>query len=268
MECLLLRRFNPAVQSNRMTHVGDLQNARRIYLSQQNKNLQFLLRQRFTWMNKFISPSDAGLELGAGIGASRDFIICRSLTLTDFSNSDWLDIKNVDALDTRLENNQYDFIVASNMLHHLAFPSQFFEECARLLKPGGKILIQEINSSFLMKTILIIMRHEGFDDSINVFDFSTPCNLPEDPWSANCSIPRLLFQSHSKFEKHFSKWRVIHDSKVEFLTFLNSGGVVAKTAYIPMSPRMLKFQYGLDSILCRMAPSIFALQRQLVLQKL
>ena len=70
----MLRTFLPKHSMNRMGHEGDVVNARKIYLSGRNKNLNHLLRNRFTWMNRFLITTNQGIEFGAGIGASRDFI--------------------------------------------------------------------------------------------------------------------------------------------------------------------------------------------------
>jgi SAM-dependent methyltransferase len=263
----MFRVFLPEHSSNRMGHEGDVLNARKVYLSGSNKNLKYLLKKRFTWMNTFVKSTDEGIEFGAGIGASRDFIFVERFLLTDYLDSDWLDVKHVDALNSKFPSQSFDFIVASNMVHHLAFPVKFFDECQRILKPGGKLIIQEIHTSLIMRVILQLMRHEGFDETINVFDDSKPCNQSRDPWSANCSIPKLLFSNHKKFESAHPGWKVVHDKKIEFLQFLNSGGVVAKTYYVPLSDFLLQLQDQIDKILCLIAPSIFALQRQIVLQK-
>ena len=264
----MLKTYFPEHSSNRMGHEGDVSNARKVYLSRNNRNLQTLLKNRFTWMNSFLTPSDQGVEFGAGIGASRDFILANNFILTDFLDSEWLDIKKVDALDSGFSSSSFDFIIASNMIHHLAFPKIFLDECKRVLRPGGKLIIQEIHTSFLMRLILRLMRHEGFDETINVFDGTKPCNQPGDPWSANCSIPKILFNSHEEFQRQYPEWRVIHDRKVEFLQFLNSGGVVAKTRFIPLNSCFLRIQEVIDSLLCRLAPNLFALQREIVVEKI
>jgi len=119
----------------------------------------------------------------------------------------------------------------------------------------------------MMRLILRLMRHEGFDETVNVFNQDKPCNLENDPWSANCSVPKRLFSSHMNFESVFPDWRVIHDRKVEFFQFLNSGGVIAKTFYIPLSPKILLFQDKADRVLNFLLPEFFALQRQIVLEK-
>lgn len=264
----MLKTFLPEHSMNRMGHEGDVLNARKIYLSGLNKNLKHLLKNRYLWMNTFLTIGDEGIEFGAGIGASRDFIFAEKYMLTDFLDSNWLDKKNVDALNSGMPSQSFEFVVASNMIHHLAFPKNFLDECQRILKPGGRLIIQEIHTSLTMRIILRLMRHEGFDETVNVFDETKPCNQIDDPWSANCSIPKILFNSHEKFERHYPTWQVIHDKKVEFLQFLNSGGVVAKTHYIPLNHFFLNIQDLIDKLLCYIAPNIFALQRQIVLQKI
>lgn len=260
-------KFWPESNLNRMGHVGDVKNARSSYKNGNNNNLKFLLQQRFSWMNDYIDTSWRGIELGAGIGASKDFIDCNSLLLSDFSNDEWLDLKNVDALNTRLQDESFDFIIASNMIHHLAFPSKFFAECHRLLKPHGIVLIQEIETSLLMRFLLRLMRHEGFDESINVFDRSIPCNDERDLWSANCSIPKLLFDDEEKFELNHPEWKIEHNVKTEFLIFLNSGGVIAKTKYVPLSNNLLNLCNRIDQKLISFSSNVFALQRQVVISR-
>jgi SAM-dependent methyltransferase len=262
-----LQTFRPSHGQNRMGHEGDVVGAREYYLSGKNRNLIHLLKSRTDWMNNFLTMSMHGVELGAGIGASRDFIQAGSLLLTDFTHGAWLDEGGVDALNTPFKDSTFDFVLASNMIHHVSHPSRFMIECERILKPGGLLLIQEIHTSLMMRLILRIMRHEGFDETVDVFNDNSPCNDPLDPWSANCSVPKLLFESHDKFHSSFPIWSVEHDKKTEFFAFLNSGGVIAKTKYIPLNEFMLRALSKFDELLVFLIPDFFALQRQVVLRK-
>ena len=47
---------------NRMSHEGDILSARKYFFKNENKNLYFLLKNRFNWMNKFINKSDKIIE--------------------------------------------------------------------------------------------------------------------------------------------------------------------------------------------------------------
>ena len=262
-----LRKFRPLHSQNRMRHEGDLKSARRDFLESDNRNLKFLLNFRFKWIDAYINEFDKGLELGAGIGASALILENAKVELSDLADNPWLDHKNVDALDTGFADSSYDYVIASNMVHHVAIPSQFFREVARITKPGGLLILNEANTSLLSKIILIAMRHEGFDDEAKVFDPEYICNDPTDPWSANCSIPRLLFDAPKKFEESFPEWEIVHDSKHEFFLFINSGGVTAKFFHIPLFEYGLRLVATIDSFLVKLAPNIFALGRRTVLKK-
>jgi hypothetical protein len=48
---------------------------------------------------------------------------------------------------------------------------------------------------------------------------------------------------------------------------INSGGVIAKTACLPLPRWMLSVVRGVDATLTRLLPGVFALQRQVVLEK-
>jgi SAM-dependent methyltransferase len=263
----IFQKFRPLHSQNRMSHEGDLISARRDFLNSSNKNLKHLLHFRFNWMNEYIVASQKGLELGAGMGASSLILRDMSIELSDLAENDWLDHLNIDALSTGFESSSYDYVIASNMVHHVAKPALFFQEVARIIKPGGLLLMNEANTSLISKLILILMRHEGFDDTADVFDHDYICNDPDDPWSANCSIPRLLFDKPDEFEKNFPDWEIIHDSKHELLIFLNSGGVTAKFFYIPLNNFFLNLIEKIDSVLTTIAPNIFALGRRTVLRK-
>src|SRR5262249_33297704 len=155
-------------------------------------NLRYLLRTRYDWMNRFIGVHDRGVEVGCGMGVSKDFIRASEYLLTDFAEHDFLDMRSVDAMNTPFENASLDFVVSNNMVPHLASPIRFLQEMARILKPGGRLLIQDINASLAMRAILRIMRHEGYSFEPDVFDPDVICTDPDDLWSANCAISNLL----------------------------------------------------------------------------
>lgn len=218
-------------------------------------------------MNNYIKNEDSGIEVGCGTGLSKLFIKCRNYRITDFAENEWLDDKMVDALNTSYPDNSLDFVISSNMIHHVPYPIKFFKEMHRILKPGGSVIIQEINASWCMRAVLRIMRHEGYDYTINVFDEDLICTDPDDLWSANCAIPNLLFDDKKAFEKNIPYFQIEHTSYSELLLFLNSGGVIAKTKCLRLPKFMLKIMHHIDKILVGVAPQIFALQRQIVLKK-
>ena len=117
---------------NRMKHEGDVKSSLK-YIDE-NKNLFALLYERFNWMNNFINDNETGIEVGAAAGFSKKFINCKNFKISDFSNHEHLDYKDVDAHNTNFDDGQFDFIISSNMIHHLAFPIKYFNEMHRILK--------------------------------------------------------------------------------------------------------------------------------------
>jgi len=262
---LLSKTFAPDPSRNRMGNVDDVAGSRKNYIEQQPSNLKYLLEKRYTWMNDYIKPDDVGIEVGAGNGLSKFFIRSNNYAITDYADFDWLDMK-VDALAMPYEDASLDFVVSSNMIHHLAQPVLFFNECYRVLKPGGLLLIQEVNASFFMRLVMNVMRHEGYNYNVDPFDKTAICNDPDNLWSGNNAVPNLLFDDMKKFEAHFP-FKCLLNRHAEFSIFLLSGGVTAKVKTVQLGRKALNFFNGLDNLLVKLSRNTFALQKQIVLKK-
>ena len=104
--------------------------------------------------------------------------------LTDFSDHEWLDVKQVDALHTPFGDASFDFVIASNMIHHLAHPLWFFAEVRRILKPGGRLIVQDVHNT-IFRSALRIQHHEGYDYNVSVFDENAICTDPDDLRAGN-----------------------------------------------------------------------------------
>ncbi|MFC1734106.1 class I SAM-dependent methyltransferase [candidate division KSB1 bacterium] len=259
-------KFFPKKEENLMGTVDDVSASRENFISDRPNNLNFLLEKRYAWINDIISNEEKGIEVGCGNGLSKLFLSDKNYLLTDNSNYPWIDRK-IDALHIPLCDASLDYIISSNMIHHLAKPYIFFNECSRVLKPGGKLIIQEINNSLFLRLILRIMRHEGYSYEVDPFDENSICNDPDDLWSGNNAIPNLLFDHMKKFENHF-KYKCIFQKHTEFLIFPLSGGVTAKTKTIQLPLSILKLIHGIDRFLIRISKNTFALQRKIVLEKI
>ena len=264
---MLLRAYKPVHADNRMRGEGDVVDARSDYSKRKSENLRWLLRSRFEWMNQYIGPDWLGVDLGCGAGFSREFIRCGKLLLTDFAQHDHLDVRGVDVLHLPFADNSVDFVIASNMTHHLPFPTKFFVEARRILRSGGLLLMHEAQASLLFRAVLRVMRHEGYSFDVDVFDENAVCTDPGDPWAGNNAIPRLLFDDHAAFLRFHPGWQILCDDPCECLMFLNSGGVTAKTIYLPLPRPILKIVEAIDATLANLAPNVFALGRRIVLKK-
>ena len=267
----MLKKFKPSsgrsFLSGYKNRHWDLENARRIYKNKPSNNLIFLLCRRFNWMQKYIKNNDLVVEIGCGIGASKDFLKAKKIIITDLADSNWIDMK-VDALNMPFKDNSVDVVVCSNLVHHIYSPIKLMKEISRVLKPNGYFLIQEINASLAMRAILVMTNHEGYNFNSDVFNENEICNDPNDVWSANCAIPNMLFDDQEKFHKNIKFFKIISQSHSEFFIFPLSGGVTAKMPMISLSNKTLNLFNKIDKFLIRLSSNTFALQRQIALRKI
>ena len=189
-------------QENRMRTIANTKIAREIYNSSKSKNLKFLLNERFNWMNRYIKEGDVGIEVGSGAGFTKDFIKNKNLKLTDMRNDEHLDYKNIDAQNTKFESESFHYVIASNMIHHIPYPVKFFREMNRILKKGGKLIIFDSYCSLIFQIVTAIMKHEGFDFTVNVWDEKNPKSDEYDVWDGNIAITNLIFDDKKNLMKN------------------------------------------------------------------
>lgn len=257
--------YFPSHEENLMKNEGDTINARNSFLKNKFINLDQLLKSRYMWMNKYLNNTQKIIEVGAGAGFS-EFYLKPSVILTDVVKNDWIHEK-VDAISMPYEDSSIDVVIASHCIHHMYSPMKFFKECKRVLKKDGLILIQEINTSFLMRLLLNLNKHEGYSYEVNVFDENEIANNPNDIWSANCAIPELLFSNTKKFEENIPYFKILKNHLNECFIFPLSGGVIAKRKMFKIPKFLFPIIKLIDKILIYCLPSIFALGRSTVLQK-
>ena len=253
---------------NRMSSVANTQKARELYYSSKSLNVKFLLEKRFSCMNNFIKDEDIGIEVGSGAGFIKDFIKNKNLKLTDLGNDKHLDFKNIDAQNTGFANESFDYVIASNMIHHIPFPVKFFKEMNRILKKRGRLIIFESYCSIVFQLITIIMKHEGFDFTVNVWDDTKAKSDENNAWHGNIAVPHLIFDDKEKFNENLGNFfEIKYENLSECFIFLNSGGVTSKTKYIPMNRFFLNILNYIDKVLIKLLPNIFCMGRKIVLSK-
>ena len=264
----IFRKIQFSHNENRMKSIADTKIARELYYSSKSKNVKFLLNERFSWMNDFIQDEDTGIEVGSGAGFSKDFIKNKNFKLTDIGEDDHLDFTNIDAQSTSFESESFDYVIASNMIHHIPFPIKFFKEMNRIIKKGGKLIIFESYCSLVFQLATIIMKHEGFDFTLDVWDEKNPKSDEKNAWHGNIAVPHLIFDDKAKFEKNLGKYfKIEYEKLTECFIFLNSGGVTSKTKCIPLNNFFLNLLNKIDRMLVRLFPKIFCMGRRIVLKK-
>ena len=69
------------------------------------------------------------------------------------------------------ENNIADYIVCSEIMEHLENPTFFLDECKRVLKIGGKIIISIPNPYYLVEMINNFFKREDTEGHISSFTY-------------------------------------------------------------------------------------------------
>jgi SAM-dependent methyltransferase len=86
------------------------------------------------------------LEVGAGPGFLAQFARARArsprLVSVDVVPAPWNDAA-ADAQRLPFAGGAFDAVLALDVLHHLAEPARFFDECVRVLRPRGRIAVVE-----------------------------------------------------------------------------------------------------------------------------
>ena len=259
--------YIPKGPIDHLTSPAAVTRAREGFLSRRPSNLEYLFRKRYEWMNEYIAGKSTVVDLGCGLGMSREFVRSPNLLLTDINQYPWVD-QRVDALSPPFPDNSVDVFICGHIVHHLPHPMLFFDKITRMLKPGGRVLIQELEVSLMFKVLLRLMKNEGWDSTINVFDRGRKCTPnPQDPWSANCAIPHLLFSSSEGFESQIDRLKVVRNELCECLIFPLSGGVLAKVSTVNLPQFALRAIDKVDDLAIALSPDMFALGRRVVLEK-
>ena len=249
-----------------MSQEGDVARARADFLERGNRNLHVLLKQRLDWMNNYIRSDEIVVELGCGAGLTEFFVTSGRLLSTDVHPYPWA-AACIDALHLPLAPGSVDVFICVNMIHHLAAPTTFLDSMITCLRPGGRLLIQEPNPSFMLLLALRIMRHEGWSFDVDVFDPEVAANDVSDPWSGNNAISQLLFGDRERFRQRFPELHLVFDRYSEFLLFPLSGGVTAKAAVPELPAVVLRAVAAVDRRLCRWFPATFAMARSMAFEK-
>jgi hypothetical protein len=134
-----------------------------------------------------------------------------------------------------------------------------------VLRKGGRLIIQEVNLSLLLRFLFQITKHEGYSYNFDVFNGSTKCNDPGDPWSSNNAIQNLLFDDIERFENNFN-FKIIYNQYSECIIWPLSGGVASVIASVTIPGAILKIIEKVDNLLILFSKNIFALQRKIVLK--
>ncbi len=247
-----------------------IQKSRKKFKNQKNKNTFFLLQERFSWMKNYLKGKKIIIELGCGNGACKDILKNKKIILTDIQKYPWIE-KKVDMTKLNLGKKflkKVDVFIINHALHHCPNPALSLKKMLIYLKKDGLILMNEPELSSSFKLVNFLLDDEAWSFKVDIFNSKKNIFKPNSPWDSNVAVAQLLFKNEKKFHFNFPNYKIIKNSLSEFSIFLNSGGVVQDTFHIPINKFIFNLMNFADKLLIWFLPSIFALNRRVVVKKI
>ncbi len=245
------------------------ENRKKIF-SSNSPNLIYLLEKRFKWMEEYINKKKIIIELGSGNGCIKKILKNNKIILTDIIKYPWIN-KKIDMMKVNLGKKYFkkvDVFIINHSLHHCANPYLCLEKMSKYLKNNGVILINEPETSFMLKLIQIVLDDESWSLNDQVFQKNKNLFNPKNPWISNTAVAQLMFKNKEKFQSFFPKYKIEKNFVSEFFIFLNSGGVNSSFFNIKLNKFFLSILNILDITLIYLFPNFFPLNRTIVIRKI
>jgi SAM-dependent methyltransferase len=132
------------------------------------------------------------LEIGGGSGVFKAF--APGTVTTDVLPGPWLDLV-ADAQRLPFADASFANLVMFDVLHHIESPSHFFTEAARILRPGGRLVMVEPAITPVSWPFYRFIHDEAVDLAADPLSAREP-SAGRDPFTANQAIPTLLMGRH------------------------------------------------------------------------
>ena len=154
-------------------------------------------------------------------------------------------------------------VVGVDVLHHFARPLDALRECARVLRPGGRIVLAEPWQTPVGGLFYRRLHHEGF------FLVPDPWNqiLPEgkDPMEGNTAVPWMLLRDGgSELSRNIPTLRLAEMTRFAMLAYLITGGFMRPWG---MPAAVVAAIVLFERLMPRAVTGLFAVRAMLVLER-
>ena len=165
-------------------------------------------------------PSDARvLELGSGAGFLKEFI--PQLITSELFSTPSVE-RVIDAQAIAMAEASLDGIAMTDVLHHIPDCSSFFHEAARVIRPGGKVVMIEPWNTTWSRWVYQHLHHEPFEPDAR--EWRIPISGPLS--GANGALPWIIFhRDRALFETRHPQWGIVRIRPTMPFAYLLSGGV-------------------------------------------
>jgi SAM-dependent methyltransferase len=191
------------------------------------------------------------IEIGGGIGNLKQCLA--DVVATDIQFAPWLDCV-ADAQRLPFAAGSAANIVMVDVLHHLEFPAVFFREAARVLRPGGRVLMVEPAITYGSTLFYRLFHHEPVRTSAEALANGTP-DPRRDPYDSNQAIPTLLVtRERQRFHGRFPELRIVRVVWFGLAAYPLSGGFKPWSLLTAgMARRLLRFERAVEPLVGRIA---------------
>jgi SAM-dependent methyltransferase len=191
------------------------------------------------------------IEIGGGIGNLKRRLT--DVVATDVQSAPWLDCV-ADAQRLPFVDGCAANIVMVDVLHHLEFPVVFFREAARVLRPGGRVLMVEPAMTWGSSLFYRLFHHEPVRTSADVLKDGSP-DPRRDPYESNQAIPTLLVtRDRDRFHRIFPTLRMASVQWLSLAAYPLSGGFQPWSLVGEgVARRLLRIERALEPALGRFA---------------
>jgi SAM-dependent methyltransferase len=188
-----------------------------------NEPLRVLYRRWYARISEALPARDLGpwIEIGSGPGFAREFI--PELELSDIVKAPWHD-RCVSADNLPFADGSVGALVLFDVLHHLAAPARFFQEAARVLRAGGRIVLCEPYISPVSSVVYRLFHPEPVDMGVQpLAEHGAP---DKDPFASNQAISTLLCRKEGQreLEWSFPMLKMVCFERMAGLSYAATGG--------------------------------------------
>jgi SAM-dependent methyltransferase len=189
------------------------------------------------------------IEIGGGIGNLKQRL--GEVVSTDVQWAAWLDCV-ADAQRLPFAAACAANIVMVDVLHHLEFPLAFFREAARVLQPGGRVIMVEPAISWGSTLFYRLLHREPVRSRADVLVNGSP-RAGRDPYDSNQAIPTVIAtRERERFHRLVPELKMVRVEWFSLAAYPLSGGFQAWTLLTPALARaLLVFERKLEPALGR-----------------